>query len=105
MAQHVVSRRTYFLVFAALLVLTATTMAVSALELGRWHLVAGLLIATAKALLVVLFFMHVLHSPRLVWLAIGMAVFCLGILLSQTFADYLSRGWLSGTSPARQLRT
>jgi len=102
MTEHVVSRRTYFLIFGALIVLTATTVGVSTLELGRWHIVAALLIAAVKALLVVLFFMHVLHSPRLVWLAIGVALFCLAILLSQTFSDYLTRGWLGGTSPAAQ---
>jgi cytochrome c oxidase subunit 4 len=105
-ATHVTPRRTYFLVFAALLLLTATTVAVSAAELGRWHAPVALLIASVKATLVVLFFMHVLHSPRLVWLAVGVAIFCFGILYALSHADYATRNWLGGdTSPQKQLKT
>ena len=104
MTHHVVSLRTYLLVFGGLLALTATTVGVSFVELGPWHVLVALLIATAKATLVVLFFMHALHSSRLVWMVIVSAVLFLGILLSQTFADYVSRGWMPGTSPAKQLR-
>jgi cytochrome c oxidase subunit IV len=104
MSQHVVSPRSYLAVFGALLVLTATTVLVATVELGPWHIVVALLIASLKAVLVVLFFMHVLHSPRLVWLALGLALFCFGILFVQTFSDYLSRDWMRGTSPARQLK-
>jgi cytochrome c oxidase subunit 4 len=94
MAEHVLSRRTYLLVFVALLVLTAATVAVSYVELGPAHIAVALAIATVKVLLVALFFMHVLHSGRLVWLIIGAAVLWFGILLGLTFSDYLTRGWL-----------
>src|SRR5688572_5587335 len=105
-ATHVTPRGTYYLVFAALLVLTATTVAVSAAELGRWHAPVALLIASVKAALVVLFFMHVLHSPRLIWLAVGMAVFCFAILYALSYSDYATRDWLGGdTSPQKQLKT
>jgi cytochrome c oxidase subunit 4 len=53
--------------------------------------VIGLVIATCKATLVVLFFMHVLYSSRLTWIVIVVAVFWLGLLMVLTFCDYLSR--------------
>lgn len=87
------TERTYYLVFAALLALTVLTVGLSFLELGTWHAVSGLGIATAKAALVILFFMHVVHSSRLTWLVILGALLWLGILMTLTLADYLSRGW------------
>ena len=86
---------TYFLVFAALLVLTGTTVLVAYLPLGPWHTVAALAIAVAKALLVLLFFMHLLHSTRLTWVVAAAGVFWLGILFALTFSDYLTRSWMS----------
>ncbi len=104
MAEHVMPRRTYLLIFGALLLLTALTVAASQLELGSWHLAVGLTIAMAKALLVVLFFMHVLHSGRLIWLVIGAALFWLGIMLALTLTDYSTRAWLKGATPEVQSR-
>jgi cytochrome c oxidase subunit 4 len=95
MATRPITPVTYFLVFAALLVLTLTTVLVALAPLGEWHTAAALAIAVVKATLVVLFFMHVLHSPRLTWVVIGGAVFWLGIMLVLTLSDYLSRGWLT----------
>jgi cytochrome c oxidase subunit 4 len=86
---------TYFLIFAALLALTGATVLVAYLPLGGWHTVLALAIAVTKAVLVLLFFMHLLHSPRLTWLVAAAGVFWLGILLTLTFADYLTRHWLS----------
>ncbi len=83
------------MVFVALILLTMLTVGASFLELGMWHTVAGLAIACCKALLVALFFMHVLYSSRLTWLMILAGVFWLGILMSFTLADYLTRHWLA----------
>ncbi len=102
MTAHRISRGIYLLIFAALLLLTALTVAASFVELGPWHLAVALTIAMAKALLVVLFFMHVLHSGRLIWLVIGAALFWLGILLTLTFSDYATRHWLKGATPEMQ---
>ena len=87
-----VSVRVYWLIFAALLGLTAATVLVAGVPLGHWHTPAAIAIAVTKATLVVLFFMHALHSPRLTWVVIGGAVFWLGIMLTLTLADYLTRG-------------
>jgi cytochrome c oxidase subunit 4 len=91
MAQHVLPSRTYYSVFAALVVLTFLTVAISFVHLGAWHSVVGLTIATCKALLVILFFMHVLYSSRVSWLIILASIYWLGIMIGLTLTDYWSR--------------
>jgi cytochrome c oxidase subunit 4 len=98
MAARAESLLTYGVVYGTLLLLTALTVGVSFLELGDWHGPVGMLIAAAKATLVAFFFMHLLHSRRLIWLVAGAALFWLGILLTFTFADYMSRSWIEGRS-------
>ena len=83
----------YLRVFAALIALTALTVGLSFVELGPWHLVLGLIIATTKAVLVALFFMHVIHSARLTWIVIAASLLFLAILIGLTMADYLTRAW------------
>ena len=88
---HASSARTYVLIFVALLALTASTVLVTFAPLGHWHGPIGLLIAVAKATLIVLFFMHGLESGRLVWLTLASALFTLAIMMALTFSDYWSR--------------
>jgi cytochrome c oxidase subunit 4 len=52
-------------------------------------------IATAKATLVVLYFMHVRYSARLVWVIVAAALFWVAILFAFTLGDFYTRGWLS----------
>jgi cytochrome c oxidase subunit 4 len=94
MSEHVVPRSVYFAVFAALIVLTATTTAVSFVNLGPWNSVVALGIAFLKATLVVLFFMHVKYSPRLTQIVIVGGLFWLAIMIGLTLSDFISRGWL-----------
>ncbi len=82
----------YFLVFAGLIVLTGATIGLARFELGAWHTPVGLAIASAKALLVILFFMHVVRSSRLTWIVALSSTAWLVILLGLTLTDYLSRG-------------
>jgi cytochrome c oxidase subunit 4 len=95
MHEHSPSTAPYYVVFAALVALTFATVGLSFCHLGNWHTVIGLAIATIKAALVALFFMHLLHSQRLTWLALGAGLFWLAILMSLTLADYLTRDWLA----------
>ncbi len=95
-AVHVVPVRTYALVFAALLALTGLTIGVSEIELGPLNAVAALAIAFTKAVLVALFFMHLRHSTRLIWLVALAGLFWLAILIGLTLEDFASRGWLAG---------
>jgi cytochrome c oxidase subunit IV len=92
--QQVVSPKTYLLVFAALLGLLLLTVAVAFIDLGLFNIVVALGIATAKALLIALYFMHLRYSDRLIWVVAAGGAFWLGILLTLTMSDYLTRGWI-----------
>jgi len=94
MSEHVVPRRVYFLVFALLLLFTALTVAAAFKDLGPFNLVVALGIAAFKATLVVLYFMHVRYNPRLIGLAIALAMAWLMVLIVITFGDYVTRGWV-----------
>ena len=92
MAKHITSEKTYYLIFAALIGMTLLTVALSFVELGGLHLIVGLAIATTKAVLVALFFMHVRHSTRLTWLFVIAGFIWLGIMIDLTLSDYSTRG-------------
>jgi cytochrome c oxidase subunit 4 len=94
MTHNVVPVRTYAAVFAGLLVLTATTVGVSKLELGEYNFVCAMTIAVMKAALVLWFFMDVRRSSSITRLFIGAGAFWLAIMLVFMLSDYLSRGWL-----------
>jgi cytochrome c oxidase subunit 4 len=94
MSHQVVPVRTYVMIFAALLALTATTTLVAFRDLGPLNDLAALGIAVVKAALVVLYFMHARGSPRMTKLVIAAALAWLLMLFALTLGDYLSRGWL-----------
>lgn len=94
MSQHVDSLKTYIGVFSGLIVLTLVTTAVAFVDLGSLSGVAAIGIATCKALLVALWFMHLRHSTKLTKLVVGGAVLWLAIMLVFTMADVLTRGAL-----------
>lgn len=96
---HVVPVKIYVAVFLALMVLTATTVAVAFVDLGPLNNVVMLGIAVAKATLVILFFMHVKYGTRLVPLVAAGSFFWLLILFGFTLSDYFSRGWLGAGTP------
>jgi cytochrome c oxidase subunit 4 len=93
MAEHIVSRRLYFLIFGVLMTLTAITVYAANINLGseKLNTIVALTIAVIKATLVILFFMHVRYSPRLTWVVIASGFLWLAIMISLTLADYLSR--------------
>jgi cytochrome c oxidase subunit IV len=86
-----VSEKTYFLVFGALILLTLTTTGAAYLDLGVLNTPVALTIAIAKALLVMVFFMHLRHSDYLTWVFAGAGVLWLLHLLVFLLSDYLSR--------------
>lgn len=96
-AGHVAPKSLYYFVFLALIVGTVLTVVVAKFDLGPLNNIAMLTIACTKALLVVLFFMHVRWSTRLTWVVAGAGFFWLLILFSITMSDYMSRGWVQGT--------
>lgn len=86
--------KTYFGVWAALLVGTYLTYEVSKIDLGPFNAAVALIIATTKALLVALFFMHLKgSSEKLLKLVVISTIFFLFILMSLSMADYATRWW------------
>jgi cytochrome c oxidase subunit IV len=84
----------YFAVWATLLVFTFVTYKVAFIELGPFNAVVALVIATLKATLVALFFMHAWRAgERLTKAVVAAAIFFLFLLLGLTMADYLTRPW------------
>jgi cytochrome c oxidase subunit 4 len=93
MSEHIVPRTTYFSVFGALLVFTALTVFAANINFGKMNDVIAMTIAVTKMLLVLLFFMHVRYSSRLIWVIVSAMFFWLLILLLLTLTDYTSRDW------------
>ena len=95
MSEHVVSVRLYVTIFLALMVLTAITVAIARVDLGVMNNVVAMTIAMAKAILVILFFMHVRYSTPLTWVVVVSGFFWLIVLIGLTMSDYISRGWMA----------
>lgn len=91
MSEHVTSRKVYFAVFGALMVLTAATVIVATIDLGWANDVVALTIAVTKALLVLWFFMHLRYSTRVTMLTALAGFFWLAILIFLTLNDYMTR--------------
>jgi cytochrome c oxidase subunit 4 len=101
MSEHVSPKSVYYSIFGALMVLTAITVFAAYVNLGNFNAPVALAIATFKATLVVLFFMHVKYSSRLTKLVVATSLFFLFILLGQTMMDYVTRD-LQGMLPPLQ---
>jgi len=83
-------------VFLILLVGTGLTVAAAFVDFQwKFNTIIALTIAVTKATFVVLYFMHVRYSSRLVWVIVAAALFWMAILFALTFSDYLTRGWIS----------
>lgn len=83
--------KTYIIVWASLLVMTVVTVAVSFFNLGLWNATVALIIASVKASLVALYFMHLRHEIKLV---LGFALFplvILALIIVGTLTDTLYR--------------
>jgi len=94
MAEHISSKKTYISIWAILICFTVITAAVSRVDLGQFSGAVALIIATVKAMLVVLFFMHVKYiSEKMTVVVIIAGLFWLMILLVLSMTDYASRAW------------
>jgi cytochrome c oxidase subunit 4 len=98
---HVVALGLYLMVFGILIVGTILTVIVALFDLDRLFIGANtavaLLIAFIKTSFVVLFFMHVKYSGKLVWLCAIGSILWLMILFAFTMSDYLTRGMVPGS--------
>ena len=95
MSEHIVPVKVYLVIFLSLLVGTALTVFAAFYDFPwQFNTIIALTIASVKGTLVVLYFMHVRYSNRLVWVIVISALFWMGILFALTFSDYATRGWL-----------
>ncbi len=88
---HGTGYRVYVAVWGGLIVLTGATVGVSYIDLGILNVVVALLIASAKASLVALFFMHLKSENRLVWTFALVPIFFLVLIIGGTLSDTLFR--------------
>jgi cytochrome c oxidase subunit 4 len=94
MSEHIVEKKIYYTVFGSLMVLLGATITIAYIHLGKLNVIAALTIAVIKAVLIVLYFMHIRYSTRLLWIFVCAGFFWLGILFALSFSDFLTRGWL-----------
>jgi cytochrome c oxidase subunit 4 len=90
---HVVGPKTSLSILAALLVLTAVTTSAAYINMGVFSPIVALAIACLKAVLVILFFMHIRYSSRVMMLTVGAGFFTFLVLITMTLSDYISRNW------------
>lgn len=94
MAETIVSKKTYVTVWVALMLLTTLTAGVSRLDLGEWSGFVAIAIASTKALLVALFFMHLRYThQKMAWILALAGFFWLSILFGLSLTDYVTRNF------------
>ncbi len=94
MSEHISSLKMYIGIWLGLLAGTLLTVLAAGVDLGRFNAVVALTIATIKATLVVLFFMHVKYAhEKMTKVVLVSAIFWLAILLALSMADYATRLW------------
>lgn len=96
MNASLVPKGLYLLVWGALMGLLLMTWGIAEINLGRWNVVVALSIAVLKMVLVILYFMHVRYSPRLVWLFVAAGFIWFAIMVDLTLSDYLTRRTVFG---------
>jgi cytochrome c oxidase subunit 4 len=90
---HIVSPVQYAMVFGTLLVFTGITVLAAGIDLGVLNPVIALGIASFKAVVVILFFMHVKYQSNLIKMTVGAGFFTFLVLITMTLCDYMSRAW------------
>ncbi|HEX3968763.1 MAG TPA: cytochrome C oxidase subunit IV family protein [Edaphobacter sp.] len=90
---HIVTPFVYGMVFVTLLIFTGLTVWAAYIDLGILNPVVALAIACTKAVIVILFFMHVKYQSKLVKLTVMSGFFTFLVLITMTLTDYVSRAW------------
>ena len=90
---HVVTPTVYSIVFGTLLLGTALTVVAAKIDLGILNPVVALGIACTKAVIVILFFMHVKYQSGLIKMTVISGFFAFLVLTTLTLSDYISRAW------------
>jgi cytochrome c oxidase subunit 4 len=90
---HIVGPKTYIIIFGTLLTFTAITVAAAFVDLGIFNPILALAIASIKAVIVILFFMHVFYQSKLIKMTVVAGFFTFLTLVTMTLSDYISRAW------------
>jgi cytochrome c oxidase subunit 4 len=88
---HIVPYRTFLLVLLALVVFTFVSIGVTSYELGPLTVLTALLLATAKTILVLTYFMHLKWDVRMFAILVVAVLALIGVVIFITFLDYLFR--------------
>jgi cytochrome c oxidase subunit 4 len=91
---HILPVRTYLIVYIALLLLLIATVGAAFINVEPFNFALTMIIAVAKAAMILLVFMHVRYSERLVWVFSTAAFLWLAILIALSLNDYFTRDWL-----------
>lgn len=84
---HVVPQKTFLKILVALLCLTVITVLAAQVDLGKWNIVGALVIASIKASLVILVFMHGKYENKIIWTYILIPFILLAIMIGGVFTD------------------
>jgi cytochrome c oxidase subunit 4 len=90
---HIVGPKTYIIIFGTLLTFTLITVVAAFINLGILNPIVALAIASIKAVIVILFFMHVKYQSNLIKMTVGAGFFTFLALVTMTLSDYMSRAW------------
>lgn len=90
---HIVSPLEYSFVYGALIIGTIVTVIAADLNLGVFNPIVALAIACTKAVIVILFFMHVKYQSHLIKVTVGAGFFTFIVLVTMSLVDYMSRAW------------
>ena len=90
---HIVSPAQYGIVFGTLLLGTLLTVLAADRNFGIFNPIIALGIASTKAVIVILFFMHVKYQSNLIKMTVGAGFFTFLVLVTMTLSDYMSRAW------------
>ncbi len=91
---HIMPFRTYLNVFGLLMALTLLTVGIAYVDLGPLNIFVAVGIASAKAYVVILYFMHVKYSNKIIWLTAAAGFLFFILLLGLTLSDYATRSWI-----------
>lgn len=91
MSHVVIPQKVYYLVFVTLILLTLVTVDVAFYNFGFLNISIAMAIATVKATIVAMYFMHLRYNPKLTWLFAGAGLLWLFIMFVLTIADYMTR--------------
>ncbi len=88
---HISSYKSHLLVLLALLILTAASVAVTSVEMGAYNTLVAMLLAGAKATLVLLWFMHLRFDNKIYAIFTAFVIVLFLLVLFVTFFDYSYR--------------